>query len=183
MPEKELISSIVIAYNKRTNIVRTIEAIRALDYVGEHEIIVEDDSHDRPVSIVKGIAATSEKVRLAELVTNYGRGFVRDSGIAEARGRVCYYCRCRYPLAPDWLVQTRAAIEKNSAVGGTPVPDGDVAHIYRKFRLTPRFVGNTITVTGNNGLYRREVFGLVRFGMTSQQEEDVALNYAINQAL
>ncbi len=164
MPEKELISFVVIAYNDQANIARTIEAITALDDLGEHEIIVVDDgSHDRPVSIVKEIAATSETVRLIELGTNYGRGFARDRGIAEERGEYIATVDADIILPSDWLVPTRAGIEKHSAVGGAPVPDGDVAYIHHKFRLTPRFVGNTTTVTGNIGLYLRKVFELVRF--------------------
>ena len=73
-------------------------------------------------------------------------------------------------------------MEKHSAVDGTPAPDGHVAYIYRRFRLTPRFVGNT-TVTSNNGPHRRKVFELVRFDMTSRRKGDVALNYAMEQAL
>ena len=181
MPEKELISSVVMAYDEQANIAWTIQAITALDDLGEHEIIVDDDSHDRAVSIVKEIAATSETVRLIELGTNYGRGFARDGGIAQARGE--YIATIDIILPPDWLVQTRAAIEEHSAVDGTPVPDGDVAYIYRMFRLNPQFVGNITKATGNNGLYRRKVFELVRFDMTSRQDEDVALNYAMRQAL
>ena len=159
MREKELISFVVMAYNDQANIPRTIEAITALDDLGQHEIIVVyDGSHDRPVSI-----ATSETVRLIELGTNCGREFARDRGIAEARREDIAAVDADIILPPDRLVPTRAAIEKHSAVGGTPVPDGDVAYIYRKFRLAPRFVGNTTTVTDNIGLYLRKVFELVRF--------------------
>lgn len=164
MREKELISFVVMAYNDQANIPRTIEAITALDDLGQHEIIVVyDGSHDRSVSIVKEIAATSETVRLIELGTKCGREFARDRGIAEARREDIVAVDADIILPPDRLVPTRAAIEKHSAVGGTPVPDGDVAYIYRKFRLAPRFVGNTTTVTDNIGLYLREVFELVRF--------------------
>jgi hypothetical protein len=85
-------------------------------------------------------------------------------------------------LPSDWLIQTRPAMEKHSAIDGKPVSNGDVAYFYCKFRLTPRFVGN-ITVTGNNGPHRRKVFELVRFSMTSRRKGDVALNYAMEQAL
>jgi glycosyltransferase involved in cell wall biosynthesis len=164
MRERELISFVVIAYNDQVNIPRTIETITALDDLGQPEIIVIDDgAHDRLVSTVKKIAATSETVRLIEFRTNYGGEFVRDGGIAGVRREDMATVDADIILPSDRLVPTRAAIEKHSAVGGTTVPDGDVAYIYRKFRLAPRFVGNTTTVTDNIGLYLRKVFELVRF--------------------
>lgn len=183
MPVKDSVSFVIIAYNEVANIAHAIRAIEALDGLGDHEIIVVDDgSCDKTVEVVKEIATANEAVRLIELGVNHGRGFARDKGVAEARGEYIATVDADIILPPDWLVCTRAAIEKHAAVGGTPVPDGDVAYLYRRFRLTPRFVGNTTTVTGNNGLFRREVFEFVRFDMTLKEGEDVALNYAMKQA-
>ena len=164
MREKELISFVVMAYKDQANIPRTIEAITALDDLGQHEIIVVDDgSHDRPVSIVKEIAATSETVRLIEL----GRtAAVNSRGTGESPRRAGRILLLSMPISScrrTGSFQLVRRSEKHSAVGGTPVPDGDVAYIYRKFRLAPRFVGNTTTVTDNIGLYLRKVFELVRF--------------------
>ena len=54
-------------------------------------------------------------------------------------------------------------------------------YLYRKFRLAPRIVAGTTTVTGNNGLYRHEVFRLVGFDAELREGEDVALNHAMKQ--
>jgi hypothetical protein len=64
---------------------------------------------------------------------------------------------------------------------GTAVPDGDVAFIYRHFKLVPRVVSATTTVTGNNGLYRRRVFDVVSFDPMLREGEDTALNYAMER--
>jgi GT2 family glycosyltransferase len=182
LPEKDLTSFVIIAYNEAANISNTIAAIMALDELGQHEIVVVDDgSRDRTAEIVKGIVDTSDTMRLIELGTNYGRGFARDRGIAEARGEYIATVDADIILPPDWLVRARSAIANNDAVGGTPIPDGDVAYLYRRFRLTPRIVGNTTTVTGNNGLYRHEVFELVGFNAALREGEDVALNYAMKR--
>ena len=182
MPEKDLTSFVVIAYNEADNISKTVAAITALDELGEHEVIVVDDgSRDETADIVRKIANSSKAVRLIELGTNHGRGFSRYRGITEARGEFIATIDADIILPPDWLVRARAAIENRDAVGGTPVPDGDVTYLYRKFRLTPRCVGNTTIVTGNNGLYRHEVFKLVSFDGRLREGEDVALNYAMNQ--
>ena len=182
MPKKGSVSFVVIAYNEAVNIAHAIGAIRNLDELGEHEIIVVDDgSRDRTAEIAKEIAAASETVRIIELGVNHGRGFARVAGVAEARGEYIATVDADILLPSDWLVRARAAIRNHDAVGGTPVPDGDVAYLCRRFRLAPRLVGNTTTVTGNNGLYRREVFQRVGFDPALREGEDVALNHAMKQ--
>ncbi len=59
------------------------------------------------------------------------------------------------------------------------MPDGDVGYVYRRFRLAPRVVASTTTVTGNNGLYRRGVFDRVSFDEALREGEDSALNHAM----
>ncbi|HEX2820649.1 MAG TPA: glycosyltransferase [Streptosporangiaceae bacterium] len=180
MSDNRLVSFVIIAYNEADNICNTITSIMALYELGQHEIIIVDDgSHDRTADIVKAIAATNDTVRLIELGANYGRGFARDRGVSEARGEYVAIIDADIILPLDWLVRTRSAIAKNDAVGGTSVPDGDVAYLCRRFRLTPRFVRNTTTVTGSNGLYRHEVFELVSFDRRLREGEDVALNNAM----
>jgi hypothetical protein len=84
-------------------------------------------------------------------------------------------------LPANWLIRARSALADHDAVGGTAVPDGDVAYICRRFRLYPRIVPATTTVTGNNGLYRRNVFELASFDPALREGEDVALNYAMRR--
>lgn len=182
MPEIGLTSFVVIAYNEAKNIKNTISAIMALEQLGAFEIIVVDDgSRDETAAIVKQLSVAVEPLRLIELGTNRGRGYARNKGIAEARGEYIATVDADIILPADWLVRVRRAIEDHSAVGGTPVPDGDVAYIYRRFQLTPRFVGNTTTVTGNNGLYHHSVFEKVQFDVDLREGEDVALNHAMEQ--
>ncbi len=177
-----LTSFVVIAFNEAVNIAHTISAITALQELGGHEIIIVDDgSRDETAGIVKGMAAADDTLRLIELGVNHGRGYARSIGIAEATGEYIATIDADIILPPDWLVRARLAIEDHDAVGGTPVPDGDVAYLYRRFQLTPQFVANTTTVTGNNGLYRHEVFDVVGFDPTLREGEDVALNHAMKQ--
>jgi hypothetical protein len=182
MPGKILVSFVVIAYNEAANISRTLTAINALEELGAHEVIVVDDgSRDRTAEIVTEISRTSPSVRLVELGHNRGRGFARHRGIAEARGEFIATVDADTVLPPDWLIAARAAIDGHDAVGGTPVPDGDVAYLHRRFRLEPRPVAAATTVTGSNGLYRGEVFNLVSYDPTLREGEDVALNHAMRR--
>jgi GT2 family glycosyltransferase len=182
VPGKVLVSFVVIAYNEAANIARTLTAINGLEELGAHEVIVVDDgSRDRTAEIVTGISRTDPNVRLVELGRNRGRGFARHRGIAEARGDLIATVDADTVLPPDWLIRARVAIHGHDAVGGTPVPDGDVAYLHRHFRLKPRSVAAATTVTGSNGLYRSEVFNLVSFDPALREGEDVALNHAMRR--
>lgn len=182
MASQPLISFVVIAYNEAGGIARTLAAIGALDGLGEHEIIVVDDgSRDRTAEIVREIAKEDPCVRLVELGSNRGRGHARARGVAEAHGGLLATVDGDTVLPPGWLSSLLPALVDHHAAGGTPVPDGDVSYLHKRFSLRPRLVGATTTVTGSNGLYRREVFDLVGYDPALREGEDVALNHAMRR--
>jgi GT2 family glycosyltransferase len=176
------VSFVVIAYNEAANIGCTLAAITELEGLGEYEIIVVDDgSRDKTAQIVAEIAVHNPCVQLIRLGENRGRGSARSTGVAQARGLLIAQVDADILLPADWLVRARAALANHDAVGGIAVPDGDVAYIYKRFKLTPRIVRSTTTVTGNNGLYRRQVFDVVGFDPALREGEDSALNHAMNR--
>jgi GT2 family glycosyltransferase len=176
------LSFVVIAYNEAANIARTLAAITELEGLSEHEILVVDDgSRDGTAQIVTDIAAGNPCVRLIALADNHGRGFARRLGVAKARGSLIALVDADILLPADWLMRARVALRNHDAVGGIAVPDGDVAYIYKRFRLVPRIVHGTTAVTGNNGLYRRQVFEVVGFNPALREGEDSALNYAMKR--
>lgn len=180
MPEESFVSLVVIAYNEAANIARSLTAIAQLDGLGEHEIIVVDDgSSDDTGLIVADIARRNPRVQLIQLAANRGRGYARSRGVAAARGALIATVDADIILPVDWLARSRAALTHHAAVGGIAVPDGDVAYVHKRCKLTPRVVPGTATVTGNNGLYRREVFEVVSFDPALREGEDTALNYAM----
>lgn len=182
MPDGAIVSFVVIAYNEAANIARTLATITALKGLGEHEIIVVNDgSRDSTAQIVADIAARNPRVRLIDLADNRGRGYARRKGIAAAHGALIATVDADIILPADWLVLTRAALDNHDAVGGVAVPDGDVAYVYKRFRLVPRVVHGTTTVAGSNGLYRREVFEVVGFDPALREGEDSALNHAMDR--
>jgi GT2 family glycosyltransferase len=181
--EDAFVSFVVIAYNEQANIARALAAIAGLDELGEHEVIVIDDgSADGTAQVVADIAARNPRVRLIRLPENRGRGYARSRGVAAARGDHIAMVDADIVLPADWLTRTRAALADHDAVGGTAVPDGDVAYIGRRLRLVPRVVHATTTVTGNNGLYRRAVFDVAGFDPALREGEDVALNHAMERS-
>jgi GT2 family glycosyltransferase len=182
MSEESFVSFVVIAYNEAANIARTLSAIAQLEGLGEYEVIVVDDgSSDDTGLIVADIARRNPTVQLIQLPANRGRGYARSRGIAAARGGLIATVDADIILPVGWLARSRAALAHHAAVGGIAVPDGDVAYVHRRCKLTPRVVPGTATVTGNNGLYRREVFQVVGFDPALREGEDTALNYAMER--
>ena len=181
MSAEDFVSFVVIAHNEAANIARTLAAIAGLKDLGDYEIIVVNEgSRDRTTQIVADIAELNSDIKLIDLAENRGRGFARGTGVAAARGDLIAMVDADIVLPADWLAQTRSALQHYDAVGGTAVPDGDVAYICKRFELVPRVVPGTTSVTGNNGLYRREVFEAVNFDPALREGEDVALNHAMN---
>jgi hypothetical protein len=173
------VSLVVIAYNEAGNIGRTLDAIGALDGLDDYEVVVVNDgSRDGTADVVRGRAAGNPCIRLIDLPRNRGRGYARSAGVAAAEGDLIATVDADIILPPDWFVRARAALPGHDAVGGTAVPDGDVAYVYQSTRLVPRVVGHTTTVTGSNALYRRRVFEIVGFDPALREGEDVALNQA-----
>jgi hypothetical protein len=182
MPHETFVSFVVIAYNEAANIARALTAIAELEDLGNHEVIVVDDgSHDNTAQIVADIAVQNPHVQLIQLAENRGRGYARSTGIAAASGGVIAMVDADIILPSNWLARTRVALAGHDAVGGVAVPDGDVSYLYRRFKLVPRVVHGTARVTGNNGLYRREVFDVADFDPALREGEDIALNHAMDR--
>jgi Glycosyl transferase family 2 len=174
-----LLSFVIIAYNEAKNIGRTLDAITALSGLGGYEVVVVNDgSRDGTADVVRQRAAGDPHIRLIDLPKNRGRGYARSTGIAAAEGGLIATVDADIILPRDWFVRAEAALSGHDAVGGTAIPDGDVAYVYQATRLVPRAVGHTTTVTGSNALYRRQVFDVVSFDPSLREGEDVALNHA-----
>lgn len=178
------VSFVVIAYNEAGNIGRTLDGVTALSGLesGRYEVIVVNDgSRDGTADVVSSRAASNPHIKLVDLPQNRGRGYARATGIAAARGEFIATVDADIILPANWFVRAEAALAGHDAVGGTAVPDGDVAFVYQAARLVPRIVGHTTAVTGSNALYRRRVFDLVAFDPSLREGEDVALNKATGQ--
>jgi hypothetical protein len=182
-PDSNSVSFVVIAFNEEANIARAISAIAGLEGLGEHEIIVVNDgSRDGTARVVEDIARRDPAVRLINTGDNRGRGYARSTGVSAARGTLIATVDADVILPPDWLARSRQALCGRDAVGGTAVPDGDATYICKRFGLAPRVVHGTTTVTGNNGLYRREVFDVIGFDPALREGEDSALNHGLSSA-
>jgi glycosyltransferase involved in cell wall biosynthesis len=176
-------SFVIIAHNEERHIERTIRSIASQEELGDHEIIVIDDkSSDCTREIVTGLAAEIPAIRLVALPENRGRGYARWTGVREANGDRLATVDADILLPPDWLRRCARDMDGLDAVGGTAVPDGDVAYLYGTFKLEPRPVAHATDITGSNALYRADVFERVRYDPALRNGEDVALGHAMRES-
>ncbi len=174
-----MISFVVIAYNEERHIGRCVDAIEAQEGLGIHEtIVVDDGSSDATAEVVRRMRRLNNSLRLVEQ-TNRGRGAARAAGVKVARGELVAMVDADICLPRAWLATCLAALDKFDVVGGTAVPDGDVAYLYNTFRLKVVGAPSATTITGNNGLYRRHVFSRVMFDERLREGEDVDINHKL----
>jgi glycosyltransferase involved in cell wall biosynthesis len=182
MQEEGLVSFIVIAYNEAANVGRCLNAIEGLEGLCNYEVIVVNDaSRDDTALIVQSYAATNPHIRLIDLHKNRGRGYARYEGVAASSGSLIATIDADIVVPCDWLLRAKEALTDYDAIGGVPIPDGEVAYLYRRFRLSPRPNNPAASVTGCNALYRRTVFDKVAFDPGLREGEDVALTHAIQR--
>ncbi len=174
-----MISFVVIAYNEEHHVCRCLEAIEAQEGLGIHEIIVVDDgSTDATADLVREMQVRNDSLRLIGQA-NRGRGAARAAGVKAASGELIAMVDADICLPSTWLGTCLSSIENYDVVGGTAVPDGDVAYLYNTFRLTAVGAPATATITGNNGLYRRQVFEHVMFDEELCEGEDIDINHEL----
>ena len=177
------VSYIVIAYNEADRLENTLRSISAQRDVDRYEVIVVDDcSSDDTSGVAERYASIDPAVRVVRHSENAGRGAGRASGIAEARGRHIAMVDADIVLPPNWYRACAEALNASDAVAGTAVPDGDVQLVYNYLRLRPKSRPATTAITGNNALFRREVFERVSFDPSLRNGEDVALSHALESA-
>lgn len=176
-------SFVIIAFNEAQRIERTLRSITAQAGLEDYEVIVVDDcSSDATAAVVRRYADKDPAVKLISHPVNRGRGAARATGIGAATGRYVAMVDADIILSPDWFGSCVAALNGAHAVSGTPIPDGDVQYLYTALRLRPRARPSATTITGNNALFKREVFDRVGFDPSFRNGEDVALSHALADA-
>jgi glycosyltransferase involved in cell wall biosynthesis len=175
-------SFVVIAFNEEQRLERALRSISAQTMDGSYEIVVVDDcSSDATAAVAERYREVDPAVRLVRHDTNLGRGAARVSGVKAAGGRYLAMVDADIVLPPDWHARCVAALGSHDAVSGIPIPDGDAMFIYRTFGFEPKPVRSTGSITGNNALFRSEVFERVSFDWSLRNGEDVALSHALEQ--
>jgi glycosyltransferase involved in cell wall biosynthesis len=173
-------SFVIISFNEEDRLERALRSITAQAQLPSYEIVVVDDcSSDATAAVAERYRGIDPATRLVRHPANLGRGAARATGIREAAGRYIAMVDADIVLPRDWYARCVAALASCMAVSGIPMPDGDAQYLYRTFGFEPRPVRSTGAITGNNVLFRREVFDRVSFEWSLRNGEDVALAHAL----
>jgi glycosyltransferase involved in cell wall biosynthesis len=172
-------SFVIIAYNEEPGIQTCIKFILAQQRLGEdYEILVVDDgSKDNTAGKVGELSKENNRIKLVGDGQNHGRGYGRKKGVENAGGEYIIMIDADITLPRHWLVTCLDYIKDYDVVGGTAVPDGDVAYVHGLLGLKPKVAQHTTTITGSNGMFRRAVFDSISFDKHLREGEDVDFNH------
>jgi len=84
-------------------------------------------------------------------------------------------------LPVNWLAICLENLDSYAGVGGIALPDGDCATIQRIFQLSPRPKRGSITLTGNNAVYRADALRKSGSNWLTPLGEDFRLNQLLQQ--
>ena len=87
--EKDLISIIIPVYNAEEYIQKTIQTVKNQTYKNWEAILIDDNSTDNSVSIIK--KNLQHNIKLIELKENCGPSIARNKGIEIAKGKYIVY--------------------------------------------------------------------------------------------
>ena len=87
MKLKELVSIITPCHNSGKFIAQTIDSVLAQSYVNWEMIIVDDNSQDQSIKIIKGFILKEDRIKLIQFGKNQGAAVARNKGIELAKGR------------------------------------------------------------------------------------------------
>ena len=170
------VTLVTIAFNEARRVPACVRAILAQVIGARFELLIIDDgSTDQTSEAAAEAAHGDSRVRVLRLAENRGRGGARSAGVGAARGDFIGFVDADCEVPPDWLAVCLREITAWDGVGGTPVPDGDVAALARVSGATPRVTPPRNVITGSNCLFRREALEHVGFDPADRLGEDTRL--------
>lgn len=112
-----LVSIIVPVYNAGIYIEETINSVCAQTYTEWELILVDDQSKDNTLAVVKSCldAKGDERIRLIEKKTNEGAAAARNTGIDAAKGRFIAFLDADDLWMPDKLEKELAFMQEKQA--------------------------------------------------------------------
>ena len=109
---KPLASVLMTAYNREDFIAEAIESVIASTYENWELIIVDDQSKDRTVEIIKKYVALDERIKLYVNDINLGDYSNRNKAASYARGKYIKYVDSDDIIYPHCLQVMIASMEK-----------------------------------------------------------------------
>ncbi|SES35672.1 glycosyltransferase family 2 protein [Salisediminibacterium halotolerans] len=114
------VSIITPAYNAERNIAETIASVQTQTYSDWEIIIVDDQSTDKTVAVIKEMQQKDSRIRLEILETNSGPAVARNKAISLARGRYIAFLDSDDQWLPEKLTkQLQFMAERDAAFSYT----------------------------------------------------------------
>ncbi|HUT52808.1 MAG TPA: glycosyltransferase [bacterium] len=191
-PPAPEVSVVIITFNRRESLMRTLDALAGQDAAAYEVIVVSDGSTDQTDEAVLSRAGDFPGPLAFFRQDHAGVAAARNRGVAEARGRVVAFTDDDCVPRPDWLRLLLAALGADTGLGGV----GGRTRNRPSGKLIPDY-SEAYQVTSQPGMANNEVLYLVTCnaaflrsalndagGFDSAQEpagEDVALSYALRK--
>ena len=113
------LSVIIPCYNAAETIAAQLEALSSQDWPHPWEIIVVDNnSRDRTVELVKQFQPHLANLRLVEAAEKQGSAYARNVGARAAVGEALLFCDGDDEVAPGWVMAMGQALQQYECVAG-----------------------------------------------------------------
>ena len=165
-----LVSIVTPVYNAERFLPDTIKTVQDQTYENWEWLLVDDQSSDRSVEIIKEAAKSDERIKLIQLAKNGGAATARNAGIDAANGRYLAFQDADDLWHPEKLAKQVAFMQENDVAfsftgyefaSADGVPNGKKVYIPAKLTYKQALKNTTIsTIT-------------VMFDMTKLAKRDV----------
>ena len=165
-----LVSIVTPVYNAERFLPDTIKTVQDQTYENWEWLLVDDQSSDRSVEIIKEAAKSDERIKLIQLSKNSGAAVARNAGIDAANGRYLTFQDADDLWHPEKLAKQVAFMQENDVAfsftgyefaSADGVPNGKKVYIPAKLTYKQALKNTTIsTIT-------------VMFDMTKLAKRDV----------
>ena len=165
-----LVSIVTPVYNAERFLPDTIKTVQDQTYENWEWLLVDDQSSDRSVEIIKEAAKSDERIKLIQLSKNGGAAVARNAGIDAANGRYLTFQDADDLWHPEKLAKQVAFMQENDVAfsftgyefaSADGVPNGKKVYIPAKLTYKQALKNTTIsTIT-------------VMFDMTKLAKRDV----------
>ncbi|MFI6940360.1 glycosyltransferase family 2 protein [Streptomyces sp. NPDC050418] len=191
------VTVLVPAYNEEQVIARCVEALRAVAYPGDLEILVlNDGSADATVAVATAAAAGDPRVTVLDDGVNLGKADRLNDGMRRARHDLVLVTDADTHLHRDAVRHLAARILRSpryAAVAGSPRVTNrggvlatmqmlEAASLIGLMRRTHALAGRVGTVAGVLGLFRRDAVLTVGGYDPKMATEDIELTWRLLEA-
>lgn len=109
----ELVSVIMVSYNKKDAIEESIKSVQAQTYQNWELLIEDDQSKDGTIALLMDYLRTDKRLRIYQTSQRRGAGKNRSSVLGEAKGRWVAFLECGDTWKPNKLERQVAFMKEN----------------------------------------------------------------------